>query len=377
MPFASQAVLVAFGAVLVSRIVVPPGHTPSDASGRQQIVEGVRWLWAHAPVRTLTITIVSFNVTFGAAWSVLVLYSHEHLGLGDFGFGILTAMTAVGGIVGSWSYRRIEQRVSLADIIRVGLIIETLTHVTLAVTRLPAVAMGTLFVFGIHTWCGAPPPRACVDSAVQIDFQGHVASVYMMGVNGGIVVGATIEVVIATQWGVTAPFWFTFGGSAVILTLLWQQLGNIAHHDAATWIAITASPARSPRAARRQPESPSACVVRRRRVGSDSSCTSGRRAHDRARSRSRPRPRCRCGATSCSSRRCARSRTPLPVRPRGSWFRRPTVPARRHGCPRRPSSTVTLSTARAWAIVSQKSWFRTIVSIPGSSSGNTVHERRC
>jgi hypothetical protein len=37
-PFASQAVLVAFGAVLVSRIVVPPGHKRSNASGRQQIV---------------------------------------------------------------------------------------------------------------------------------------------------------------------------------------------------------------------------------------------------------------------------------------------------------------------------------------------------
>jgi predicted MFS family arabinose efflux permease len=194
----------------------------------------MKWLWAHAPVRTLTITIVSFNVTFGAAWSVLVLYSHERLGLGDFGFGLLTAMTAVGGVVGSWSYRYIERRVSLADIMRVGLIIETLTHVTLAVTTLPAVAMGTLFVFGIHASVWGTTATSVRQRAVPIDFQGRVASVYMMGVNGGIVVGAAIGGVIATRWGVTAPFWFAFGGSAVILTLLWRQLGNIAHHDVAS-----------------------------------------------------------------------------------------------------------------------------------------------
>ena len=32
------------------------------------------------PVRTLTLAIVTFNVTLGAAWSVLVLYSIEGSG---------------------------------------------------------------------------------------------------------------------------------------------------------------------------------------------------------------------------------------------------------------------------------------------------------
>ena len=41
-------------------------------------------------MRTLTLTIVSFNVTFGAAWSVLVLYATDRLGMGEVGFGLLT-----------------------------------------------------------------------------------------------------------------------------------------------------------------------------------------------------------------------------------------------------------------------------------------------
>ncbi len=54
----------------------------------------------HAAVRTLVLTIFSFNITFGAAWSVLVLYAKERLGLGDIGFGLVTTVIAVGGLPG-------------------------------------------------------------------------------------------------------------------------------------------------------------------------------------------------------------------------------------------------------------------------------------
>jgi MFS family permease len=47
---------------------------PSGIAGIwHELVEGFRWLMAHPPMRTLVLTILAFNVTFGAAWSVLVL----------------------------------------------------------------------------------------------------------------------------------------------------------------------------------------------------------------------------------------------------------------------------------------------------------------
>ena len=63
---------------------------PRYASGR---VCGRRWPRAsagcsrHPPMRTLALTIFTFNVTFGAAWSVLVLYANERLGMGPVGSG--------------------------------------------------------------------------------------------------------------------------------------------------------------------------------------------------------------------------------------------------------------------------------------------------
>ena len=81
---------------------------------RRDIAEGMRWLVGTPPVRTLAITIVTFNVTFGAAWSVLVLYAIERLDMGEVGFGLLTTAVAVGGLVGTGIYGGLERRVSLA-----------------------------------------------------------------------------------------------------------------------------------------------------------------------------------------------------------------------------------------------------------------------
>lgn len=232
LPFATQAICVALGAVLVARISVasPPRPEAREKAGRQ-IREGLRWLWRHSAIRTLTITIVAFNVTFGAAWSVLVLYASERLDLGDIGFGLITTAGAVGGVLGSWAYGRIERRVSLADIMRVGLIIETLTHLILAVTTVAAIAMVVFFVFGAHAAIWGTTATSIRQRAVPSEFQGRVGSVYMMGVQGGIVVGAAVGGVIAQIWGITGPFWFAFVGSALILAVIWRDLANIAHTE--------------------------------------------------------------------------------------------------------------------------------------------------
>ena len=50
-----------------------------------------------------------------------------------------------------------------------------------------------------------------------------------MGLFGGILLGQLVGGLLARAWGVTAPFWFGFAGSAVVLALIWRQLAHIAH----------------------------------------------------------------------------------------------------------------------------------------------------
>ncbi len=232
-PFVGQALLVAAGALLVSRVALPAHpRDPGRATAlRSEIAEGFRWVRRHAAVRTLVLTIFTFNITFGAAWSVLVLYATERLGLGEVGFGLLTTASALGGLVGTVSYGWITRRVSLGNIMRIGLIIETLTHLGLAITTQPAVAMVIFFTFGVHAFVWGTTSVAVRQRAVPGELQGRVGSVNTVGVFGGLVIGSALGGVLAQAFGVTAPFWFAFAGSAVFLVLIWGQLAHIAHSD--------------------------------------------------------------------------------------------------------------------------------------------------
>ncbi|WP_299960029.1 MFS transporter [uncultured Modestobacter sp.] len=230
-----QAVAIALGAVLVTRVVLPAREprTGARTAMRHDIAEGVRWVRHHAAVRTLVLTITIFNVTFGAAWSVLVLYATERIGLGEVGFGLVTTVGAVGGIVGGLTYGWITRRVSLSDLMRIGLVVETLTHLALALTTSAWVALPVFFAFGAHAFIWGTTSVAVRQRAVPGALQGRVGSVNVVGVYGGLVVGSALGGVLAQHWGVTAPFWFAFAGSAVFVVLIWRSLRHIAHADEA------------------------------------------------------------------------------------------------------------------------------------------------
>jgi predicted MFS family arabinose efflux permease len=236
LPFVAQAVMVMAGAGLIGRIALPPhGRGAKERTTRvwHEIAEGLGWTRRHAAVRTLVLTIFIFNITFGAAWSVLVLYAADRLGLGEIGFGLITTVMALGGLLGTLAYGWITRRVSLGNIMRIGLVIETLTHLGLALTTSAVVAGAIFFVFGAHAFVWSTTSVAVRQRAVPDVLQGRVGSVNMVGVYGGLVIGSGIGGLLARQFGVTAPFWFAFVGSALFLVLIWRELRHIAHADEA------------------------------------------------------------------------------------------------------------------------------------------------
>jgi predicted MFS family arabinose efflux permease len=233
-PFVAEAVLVTAGVLLISRVTLPAyERSPHEAASGvlRDVVMGLRWTIHHPAVRTLSLTILIFNVTFGAAWSVLVLYASDRLGLGAIGFGLISMVSAAGGLLGTALYGWITRRVSLGNIMRVGLIIETLTHLVLAATTSPWVAMPVFFVFGAHAFIWGTTSLTVRQRAVPTHLQGRVGSVNTISVFGGLVVGSAIGGILATHYGVAAPFWFAFVGSAIFVVLLWRELTRIAHSE--------------------------------------------------------------------------------------------------------------------------------------------------
>jgi MFS family permease len=229
-PFATNAVCFVLGAVLVSRVVTTTTNELRERSSlRAEMGEGIRWLLGHPPMRTLALTIFTFNVTFGAAWGVLVLYASQRLGMSEVGFGLLTTAVAVGGVIGMVSYGRLERRFALGDIMRAGLLIETATHLSLAVTTSSVVALATLVVFGAHEFIWGTTSTVVRQRAVPDELLGRVTGVYRVAIVGGLVIGAPIGGLLAQTLGITAPFWFGFIGSALLVAILWRHFDLIVH----------------------------------------------------------------------------------------------------------------------------------------------------
>ncbi len=238
-PFVLTVACIAAGVVLVSRIGTPPGAVRGDVDThiRQDIVDGVRWLMANPPVRTLAVIIVVFNVTWAAPWSVLVLWALERVGIGEAGFGLLTSAAALGGLLATFSYGRLERLVPLATLMRAVLLAEVLFHLAMALTTSPWAAYPLMFFFGAYAFVWGTLSQAVRQRAVPQELQGRVGSVYMVCVMGGMLLGGLLGGLIAREWGLTAPWWFAFAGSGVTLALVWRSLAQIAHADEAATAA--------------------------------------------------------------------------------------------------------------------------------------------
>ncbi len=231
-PFSAQLMLVVLSVVLLSRMTLPP----VDRSGihrrvHHDLMEGIRWVAHHPAVRTLVLTIFVFNITFGAAWSVLVLYATERLGLREIGFGLITTAGALGGLVGTAAYGWLTRRISLGNLMRIGLIIETVVHLALALTTSAWVALPIFVIFGAHAFVWGTTSVTVRQRAVPVHLQGRVTGVNSLGVFGGLVLGSALGGALAQRWNVSTPFWFAGVGSAIFVVLIWRQLRHIAHDD--------------------------------------------------------------------------------------------------------------------------------------------------
>lgn len=68
--------------------------------------------------------------------------------------------------------------------------------------------------------------------AVPNELLGRVTGVYRVASVGGLVVGTPVGGLLASNFGITAPFWFGFAGSALLVAILWRRFEHIAHAGA-------------------------------------------------------------------------------------------------------------------------------------------------
>ncbi|WP_433280057.1 MFS transporter [Pseudonocardia xinjiangensis] len=225
LPFGLNAATFLVAAVLVATLRGSvPREVPTGAPRPmiRDIATGVRALMGHQVLRVLALCLCLMNVTLTGAFSILVLYARERLGLDEIGFGLLLAASAVGGLAGSVAAARLLTRFGAAFLLRVGLVIETCTHLSLALTRAPWVAVTTMVVFGAHASLWGVITLSWRQRVVPDALRGRVNSVYFLFAVGGSAIGALTGGLAARGLGITAPLWIAFAGMAALTLVAWR-----------------------------------------------------------------------------------------------------------------------------------------------------------
>ena len=213
------------------------GHRRRRTRVRAEVAEGLRWLLKQRMLRTMAILIGLLNITLAAATAVLVLLAKERLHVGSVGYGALFTCMAVGSLLGSAVGDRVIRRVTATWTIRIGLLVEALTHLTLALATNVYVVGVVMAAFGIHAALWTIVGTSLRQRLTPEHMLGRVSSANLFISAGGSFAGALLGGALAGAFGITAPYWVGFVVALIVAATTWRVF------DRATVAAAYAEPA--------------------------------------------------------------------------------------------------------------------------------------
>jgi MFS family permease len=208
--------------LVAGRFRATPADTGQARSFRRDISEGMRWLMGQRLLRTMALLIGLLNVTLTAALAVLVLLARERLHLGSVGYGVLFTCMAAGGLLGAVIGDRLIEKVTATWTVRVGLIIEALTHLTLAAATRAWIVGIALFAFGVHASLWMIVAGSLRQRLTPPEMLGRVTSATLFLGAGGNCLGALLGGVVASRFGITAPYWVGFVVAVGVSVATWR-----------------------------------------------------------------------------------------------------------------------------------------------------------
>ena len=253
-PFFANAGTYAASAILVSLIggtyrATRPGVSSSsssadaaDPSGEgtgvwTEVADGLRWLLRQRMLRTMAILIALLNVTLEAALAVLVLLAKQRLHVGSVGYGSLFTCMAAGTVLGSAVGDRVIRRFTASWTIRIGLLVEACTHLTLALATNVYVVGAMMAAFGVHAALWTIVGSSLRQRLTPPHMIGRVSSATLFVSTSGNCAGALLGGVVAGAFGITAPYWVGFAVAVIVAAATWHVF------DRATVATAYAEPA--------------------------------------------------------------------------------------------------------------------------------------
>ena len=229
LPFVADAVSFGGSVFLAARLPDVHEAAPATTRLRDDIREGVTYLWRHAVLQRLALMISGLNLFWFAAEGVLVLYAYERLHGGKATFTALFLAGAAGTVAMQRFISPLRKRLGMAGAMTVMLWMWAAATLGLALAPNGGVAIVSFFVIGFGDGLWRVLATSLRQTVTPNHLLGRVNSVHRMFGMGAIPIGAALGGIEAHALGVRAPFVIAaigFGLAAVFSRAVLAPLRN-------------------------------------------------------------------------------------------------------------------------------------------------------
>jgi MFS family permease len=206
LPFLADAVSFAGSAALVRALPDEHGVEPPTTRLRDDMAEGMRFMWGNAALRCITLVVAYVNFFYYAAVSLLVLYSTDQLHSGDVTYTALFVGGAAGTVISRFIVSGVARRLGGVGTLTLSMWIWALTLVVLAFTTRPVVAVATFVVLGVGNGLWITLANTMRQQITPDRLLGRMNAAFRTVSWGIVPLGAAFGGVVARHWGIRAPF---------------------------------------------------------------------------------------------------------------------------------------------------------------------------
>ncbi|NUR72454.1 MAG: MFS transporter [Hamadaea sp.] len=211
LPFWVDVASFLLSALLVSGLSRSAPAVSTRRALLSDIAAGVRWLASNRLLRTLSLLAGVANLANFLAMATFVLFVRDRLGVSDAAYGVVVALTGVGGVLGSLLSGRIVGRFGGRRTVTTTLFVTPIAMILLGLYARDIVtltALASITTFSASLWNVAV--SSLRQRTVPAELMGRVSSVGLLLAFGTQPLGALLGGLVAGWWGLAAP-WLVAG----------------------------------------------------------------------------------------------------------------------------------------------------------------------
>ncbi|WP_329200216.1 MULTISPECIES: MFS transporter [unclassified Streptomyces] len=214
-------------AVLVRAVARKPrSGAPAARPGfKESVGEGLRFLWGHPVLRTMTVVGTLQSFAGGAIVGQMVVYADRGLGISgtDARIGFLYAAWSAGGIGGSLLLPRIRRRLDASRILLLALPAGALLGLVVVFAQDWRVAVAALAVWGSAYLVVLVNTMTYSQEVTPAELQGRVNTTRRMLSSGlGVPLGALVASTVTVRFGIHAGMSTAVASVALAAALVWS-----------------------------------------------------------------------------------------------------------------------------------------------------------